>query len=185
MRIDHRPWSCRDNRAHYLNITTMTWEDGGYSIKTWPGALEGENLTIIPRYRASEKYYKQDAHVQPQASSPGVLGTRTTPREKTRRCRCISDEARDEDPVDTSISSRRVGSSSGFVYPTRSRRVRELVRVNARQLSCAQGWRVEDGEDTHRTNVLPRHPPPHAGASIKTSLGFVARRLSRACEARY
>ena len=44
----HRPWSCRDNRAHYLNITTMTWEDGGYSIKTWPGALEGENLTIIP-----------------------------------------------------------------------------------------------------------------------------------------
>ena len=47
-------------------------------------------------YRASEKYYKQDAHVQPQASSPGVLGTRTTPREKTRRCRCISDEARDE-----------------------------------------------------------------------------------------
>ena len=25
-------------------------------------------------YRASEKYYKQDAHIQPHASSPGVLG---------------------------------------------------------------------------------------------------------------
>ena len=25
-------------------------------------------------YRACEKYYKQDAHIQPRASSPGVLG---------------------------------------------------------------------------------------------------------------
>ena len=45
---EHRPWSCDDDRTHYLNITTIKWEDDNWLTKTWPAAAEGENVSIIP-----------------------------------------------------------------------------------------------------------------------------------------
>ena len=45
---EDRPWSCDDDRTHYLNITTIKLEDDNWLTNTWPAAAEGEKVTIIP-----------------------------------------------------------------------------------------------------------------------------------------
>ena len=92
---------------------------GGGAARASPPAVQA-----VPTgpYRAFEKYYKQDAHIRPQPSSPGVLGLTLSPSKAPRAALCCgrlcvgSRERRAQlrpHPAIEGDAKRRRGAASG------------------------------------------------------------------------